>query len=368
MRRFFWLVYVIICAWVFNVRSEDVNTGCFKPIKNSLTHLGVFNDVKFINGYFRIVDSNGYILSSRDGKAWLLNDIDEYGLNSISWNGEKYFVTSASHEIYISDDLINWSMIDVSLMGGGNYHIDEVFFHDIHLFLDFSKQNMLLRMEYWGVPYNKRGMFSLDKNETYKDEYFFYGDDIYNLKKGRLMPSSRDMMVFDNKFYLLTRSKGVYVSDNVIDWEYLGGEKQPHGYAQTLIQNDSVFVSVGDFGYISTSSDQGKTWKVQKLNTEADLYDAIWDGKQFIAVGNCGTVAKSKDGYDWSFTSTGQPDFYTSIAYDGKTYIVVGAGPGEEKLPKVIGKLRQRMFISNDAIIWTDYTNSIINLYKKSVN
>jgi len=367
MKMWVWVIYIIIYAWSSNVRSDDVDAGCFKPIKNSLTHLGVFNDVKFINGFFRVVDSNGFVLSSKDGKTWLLNAIDRYGLNSIFWNGEKYIVTDSSKEIFVSDDLKSWNIIDLSLIGGGNSHIDKVFIHNNNYYLlDSSERNMSLIMEYWGVSYNKRGMFSLDESKIHSDERFFYGDDIYNLNKGGLIPASRDVMMFDDKFYLLTRGRGVYISGNLEEWKYMGGKKQPRGYSQSLTHNKSVIVSVGDFGYISTSSDYAKNWKVQKLNTEADLYDVIWDGKEFIAVGNCGTVAKSKNGYDWSFKSTGKSDFYTSIAYNGETYMIVGAGSGEKKFSKIIGKMRQRVFISVDGEAWEDYTDKVLDLYRNS--
>ncbi len=83
------------------------------------------------------------------------------------------------------------------------------------------------------------------------------------------------------------------------------------------------FAAVGRGGMILTSSDAGVTWIQQGLGVTAnDLNDIIWDGGQFVAVGNAGTVLTSPNGVTWTLQGAGATtNNLTGIAWSGTQYV-----------------------------------------------
>lgn len=338
---------------------------CFSPYKIGDAPPHMLVDAVAYNDKFVLLDLEGYVILYADNDL-SINRIDDSLINSIFWNNSEFLVLSGD-KVLKSYDLSRWDEVPVLFENKQNQTwLSKSYFSENEVaLLESSTDPLNYEMKEWGIPYKERSFRSSYQDDKKDDATIFYGPDVTHLKESSSVPWSRDILKIKDKYLLLTRSKGIYASKDIANWQYYSGEKQPKGFPRSMVYNGSILVIVGDFGYITTSNDDGKAWQVQKLNTQADLYDVIWDGKQFIAVGNCGTVATSTDGHHWLFSSTNQPDFYTAIAYNGETYVIVGAGPGKERNKKTNAFLMQRMFTSSDAETWIDSTNKLLELYRQ---
>jgi hypothetical protein len=92
-------------------------------------------------------------------------------------------------------------------------------------------------------------------------------------------------------------------------------------------------------------------WRVESSGTLNDLNGAAWDGKQFVAVGNAGTILTSQDGQNWAQQSTIRKDLTCVISTTHG--LVAGGGTGE-------------MFGSSDGSEWsahkTDFSGKFTGL------
>ena len=82
------------------------------------------------------------------------------------------------------------------------------------------------------------------------------------------------------------------------------------------------YVAVGNGCWFSEDT---KKWSVSKLFT-CDINDVVWDGSQFVGVGDNGGVYRSSTGEVWSggWSDLSDPDL-TGVAFAGETYVAVGS-------------------------------------------
>ena len=87
--------------------------------------------------------------------------------------------------------------------------------------------------------------------------------------------------------------------------------------------NGSEFLAVGDNGTVLTSVD-GATWARGSAGSAQSLSSVAWSGSQFVAVGSNGTVLTSPDGVAWMSQSSGTTALLYSVAWTGSQFIAVG--------------------------------------------
>ena len=111
----------------------------------------------------------------------------------------------------------------------------------------------------------------------------------------------------------------IFTSATGSDWT----DRSPieHGPSyEEVIWDGPQFIAVGELGEIITSSD-GVTWTTQ--TSGSNLQAVIWDGKRFVAVGYEGKVLTSSNGETWTYDSSGDgSDFLLDIAWSGSKYAV----------------------------------------------
>lgn len=87
-------------------------------------------------------------------------------------------------------------------------------------------------------------------------------------------------------------------------------------------------VAVGLLGVVLVTEDSGKTW-TQALNTTREhLFDVIWDGEAWVAVGDKGVMVRSDpSGANWSGKRITDLDtsWYTQVQKSGERYYLSGA-------------------------------------------
>ena len=131
----------------------------------------------------------------------------------------------------------------------------------------------------------------------------------------------------------------------------------------SVVWNGTQFVAVGDagggtdFGIILTSPD-GVTWTQQATNTYGVLISIIWSGTQFVAVGYNiqpieSIILTSPDGVTWTQQAVGlfSGAAIFSIAYNGSDqYVALGID--------IAAGFANLILTSPDGVTWTQQTNN----------
>jgi photosystem II stability/assembly factor-like uncharacterized protein len=114
-----------------------------------------------------------------------------------------------------------------------------------------------------------------------------------------------------------------------------------------VVWSGTQFVAVGGSGTILTSPD-GVTWTSQNSNIANDLFGVTWSGTQFVAVGGSGTILTSPDGVTWTSqnSNTAKNDLF-DVTWAGTQFVAVG-GSGN-------------IVTSPDGVTWTPRTSNTSN-------
>lgn len=94
-------------------------------------------------------------------------------------------------------------------------------------------------------------------------------------------------------------------------------------------RSDLDGVAVGTEGVILHTQDGGANWRVLQNVAEEHLYDVLWDGNRWIAVGDKGallTAGVSADKWSDQSERVGGSSWHTQIAGSGGHYILAGPG------------------------------------------
>ncbi len=92
-----------------------------------------------------------------------------------------------------------------------------------------------------------------------------------------------------------------------------------------VVWNGTQFVAVGDAGAILTSPD-GAAWTVSNVGTTNWFRDITWSGTQFVAVGEAGKILTSPDGVTWTAQTSGTANRLNSVIWSSTQFVVVGDG------------------------------------------
>ena len=114
-----------------------------------------------------------------------------------------------------------------------------------------------------------------------------------------------------------------YRSADGITWTLISGAGLPAsvGWNRIIYQN-SLFVLVGNGGRIATSVD-GITWTARTSNVTGDLFDVIWSGSLFCAVG-VNVVTTSPDGVTWTSRAAAGIGNIRVVYHDGTKFCAYG--------------------------------------------
>lgn len=175
-------------------------------------------------------------------------------------------------------------------------------------------------------------------------------------------------------------SSHFYSSVNGVNWTDLGVHNAGFfGVTRgQLTFGNATYASVDVASGLITSPD-GLNWTVAVVAGAASMFDVIYAGGKFVAVGNGGVGATSPDGATWTAQATGMAAAQ-SIAFGAGLYVAVGTGEeifsspdgatwtsrhaGADTLSSVcfanglfvaVGS-NQKCFTSPDGIVWTPQT------------
>src|SRR5438876_6496522 len=101
---------------------------------------------------------------------------------------------------------------------------------------------------------------------------------------------------------------------------------------------NGLFVAVGDFGTIETSSD-GVTWTFRHAEA-ATLNGVAFGNDRFVAVGSDGLILNSQDGINWANGISLSSSWLIGVAYGNGAFVAAG--------------LEGSLLISSNGVNWTD--------------
>ncbi len=119
------------------------------------------------------------------------------------------------------------------------------------------------------------------------------------------------------------------------NWQWLNPRPQGHTL-RGVAASESVVVAVGDGGTILIS-ENGTTWDIAHSKSGLDLWDVIWTGEKFIAVGGIsgggksqppspshGIILTSDEGRDWAVVHYSGLLYFTKVIFTGEAFVAVG--------------------------------------------
>lgn len=98
----------------------------------------------------------------------------------------------------------------------------------------------------------------------------------------------------------------------------------------SVAYGNGIFVVGGEKGYVTTSTDEGKTWSTPKqLVTIGSWSNVIYANGSFMMLNFYnGKLATSKDGTIWTIGDTYSLNYWRSLAYGNGIYVAVGPSNG----------------------------------------
>ena len=186
--------------------------------------------------------------------------------------------------------------------------------------------------------------------------------------------------------YLAASTGGLYSSRDSKDWTFnrssaAGGDEDFYAVAEGKdSSNQPLLIAVGGLtGKIIKSSD-AKTWtevdysSIVLASEFIDLYDVLWDGSQFIAVGsrfqsfsfsnsNKGSIIlTSPDGINWTrrYSSSTSSGGFSNTVIDFLNSVTIGKDIAGNKRYVAMGK-KGVIVTSPDAVNWTQASTGLGN-------
>lgn len=145
--------------------------------------------------------------------------------------------------------------------------------------------------------------------------------------------TSRDFLfslLVTDKQQFATGSPGTIVrsKDNGKSWQTTLSLDDPNkGYFHKIIGDDkNIFIAVAGPGSTYVSIDAGDTWQPAQIDNSQQLLNGIFDKahRQFIAIGNGGTIQRSSNGREWRAANSDTTADLQGIAVVGDTLYATG--------------------------------------------
>jgi len=115
---------------------------------------------------------------------------------------------------------------------------------------------------------------------------------------------------------------------------------------RAVIYDGQQFLTVGNTGMVATSTD-ASTWTTLTSFTANNLHSVVYGNLLYVIVGNTGAIYTSSDLTNWTTRSSGVSDKLKDIIYANSMFVVVGANG--------------RILTSTDGITWSQRTSGTTN-------
>ena len=269
------------------------------------------NGICFGNGLFVAVGVDGIIISSDDGITWTKSTSTALvNLTSVIFAGDSspgsainnFVATSTTGQIIISADASAW----VTATSGVTVSLNGIAYND----------NLIVAVGHEGTILTSTDsiVWTVEDSPT-----------SYNL---RTVSYDYDQWIIAGEVSV------VLISVDGMNWGY-GFTDTFRAAAKSSISNVTVFV--GDGGVIYKTSDIALT--PCNSGTSENLYDVIYAGNRFVAVGTNGTILTSDDGTTWTSRTSGTSYDLNRLIFNSSTNKFVAVGNHGTVLTSTFGSI-----------------------------
>jgi PKD repeat protein len=311
------------------------------------------------NGLFVAIGDDGRIATSADAREWNeIAPISDVNLGEIVFTG-RLFVASGWALLAVSTDGLGWATAETTASSG-------------KLVTDGSRA---VRLSDWfasadgltwapmrsdvpqsprhGSPPRDYGWTSIARNE---DIMVAAGTDVMASTDERAWhvvaspPGGVTDVIWDGTRFIAVGRSVVLTSNDGTIWSSVDFNS-----CSAVASNGSTLVAVGN-ETIFASSD-GASWQ-QVASLPMNLFDAVWDGERFVAVGGSHApaggwtttaIATSPDGRDWTIQWAGDGPWLYAVATNGHRTVAVGSVTHRYSYDQ---HARAVAFTSADGISW----------------
>jgi hypothetical protein len=299
--------------WPFDTILHD---NLFSPIGVNLTSV-VWNG----SGYVAPADTTEYsaIVNSALGDTWAIKPLasSPMGTSDILYANSKYVVTTHNPvlPIMVSDDSITWvsnvssvatDLNSVTYFNGRYIAVgknivtattDVLLWTEIYSFY----QNALVQYLNGVASINAAGFVGFVA--VGKGQRYVTVDDFTSAEDICLLLISPDGLTWTNPTLVPLTAEGL----------------------NAVAASALTIVIIGDNGALFRSTN-GSTWSLPTVYANTNkINDIIYEGGQFVAIGNTGTIVTSSDeGINWDVRLSGTIENLRGISYNGSSYMIVG--------------------------------------------
>jgi len=304
----------LVCCFVFVI---IIHASCFSQsqwtVQNQID-IQLFRAITYGNGFFIASGFYGTWISA-EGVAWKAATTDNFF--SIAFGADRFAAISGS-SMYTSPDGKKWTKMNIDT----SYRFNSVTFCG-GMFIALGNQGLILYSRdavTWtpAVSNTQHSLYSVA-----------FGDSIYTVVGSdvRLISNDGSAWIIPNNS-IVTKidtwdkdSNGICFGNGL--FVRYGKDNFEYGIHNEIIFAQGLFVHVGLYGSISTSTD-GVNWTPVNSQTQSPFYSITFGNNKFVAVGGGtigdgrswpGVIDISNDGINWS------PDVkLTSQTFNGSIY------------------------------------------------
>jgi hypothetical protein len=305
-----------------NVLVFSPDGSALKPVvRNS----GPMYDVTFGNNLFVAVGSSqNSTLVSTDGKTWTHNDTGAAGdLRGVCWDGAQFVAVGNKGAMVVSPDGAKWQLADsgtkdelTSITSNGSATV-AVSSSGAIFSTSFAKLVVLTHATLTPIAAAAHAASASIGSGTGPLDHWSLMD--------KTQLHACQQIVWDGKEFLASTWAKVLTSADGQTWT---GHSLSGRGLYDIATNGQVYVTVGERGQITTSSDLD-SWANHTITSISEtLTTVIWNGKQFVALGSNGILVTSPDGTNWSQQSSGTTDSFRHGVWSRDQFMVSDASGG----------------------------------------
>ena len=249
-----------------------------------------------------------------------------YEIKSITY-GNIFVGVGTSSLLVKSVDGISWS--NSSIGYGNTISFNSVAFAGTNTYVAVGQTGKIITATTTGIG---TGVSSWIECKLFNSTINFVGvpdiqDSTYNGEfKDISYSSSKNTFVVVGKISNYNQKSPIFTAVGIGTTQFFEQNKTNIKNLNSIANNNSTFVAVGDDGTIYYSSNL-EVWSIigdSSKPTTQNLNKVIWDGTKFIAVGNNGSVITSLSGNAWSSqTNINITNNLTNINYYDGVYVVL---------------------------------------------
>jgi peptidoglycan/xylan/chitin deacetylase (PgdA/CDA1 family) len=251
---------------------------------------GKFTSVTYDGSKFAAVGKGGVIMTSYNGKKWLVQSSGVTNdLNGIIYGDNKFAAVGAGGLILTSSDGTNW----IDQYPGADNELRGIAYGN----------NMFA-----GVGVGGLILTSLDGIA-------------WQVQSPGIAVDFRGITYGNNKFVAVGDRGTIMTSIDGINWSKRSSWTTNTLYGITF--GDNKFLAVGESGVILSSSD-GVNWNSRTSSVSMNLLNVGQGNSTFVIVGEYGEILTSHDGINWISRCSGVRNNLTGIACTESLFVVVG--------------------------------------------